>query len=471
MGDEKFGTGAGYAYTVNSVIGAGFLSVPWAFQQAGWLLSLCMQTLFLAVGWLLSNQLLEITSRVEAMKQSEEQGVPIKPISLLNILRYGLNLSPEQHSLLPCPEPALSEARQYDLSEIVKLLMGGCWSIIYLICISLFLAGTLAAYINIFGTAFGSNLPLLDYCDYRQDYISQECWYQYWIYVTIFLVLMVYFTCEEFSEQIWMQLLMTCMRIIVMSCIIITCLLSIFWRYNLTNDHEYKEASPPLQNWRTIGETFPIFLFAGIYQTQYPGILSAIRKDKAVLKTSLSLVTATLLVFYTSMGLATAFAIPDMPSNVSLAFQHYTAGQRERSDWAKGLSLLIMLFPAIDVISIFPIIGHAISDNVMSLLYGEDREGLHHRKPKIYYGLRVACILPSFLYAFLQVQFGDIVANSGLFCFYLTFFMIPLLHIAGRRLVPVPSPYDVQLNPVSLSTLISILSVPLLAFNLFTLFS
>lgn len=471
MEDEKFGVGAGYAYTVNSVIGAGFLSVPWAFQRAGWLLSLCMQTLFLAVGWLLSNQLLEITSRVEAMKQSEEQGVPIKPISLPQVLRHGLSLRPEQPSLLPYPSPALSDTRQYDLSDIVKLLMGGYWSLIYLTCISLFLAGTLAAYVNIFGTAFGSNLPLLDYCDYRKDYISQKCWYQYWVYLAIFLGLMVYFTCKEFSEQIWMQLVMTCMRVVVMSSIIVTCLLSIVGQYNMTNDREYKAASPNLQNWRTVGETFPIFLFAGIYQTQYPGILSAIRKEKAVLKSTLFLVTVTLMVFYSFMGLAAAFAIPDLPSNVSLAFQHYSAGQKEQPDWAKGLSILVMLFPAIDVISIFPIIGHAISDNVMSLLYGEDREGLHHSKPRVYYGLRIACILPSFVYAFLQVQFGDIVDNSGLFCFYLTFFMIPLLHIAGKKLVPVPSSYDVQHNPMYLSVLISVLSVPLLAFNIYTLFS
>ena len=469
MGDFKFGAWAGFAYTINSVIGAGFLSIPHAFQQAGWLLAVCMQALFLAIGWLLSNQILEITSRVEALKQAADNGLVLKPLSLLQVLRYGLGARRTPEALLSFPTPSLSEDRQYDLSEIVKLLMGGYWSVAYLTCISLFLAGTLAAYINIFGTAFGSNVPLLAYCDFENTDISQTCIHQYWIYLTVFLVLMTYFTCKEFSEQMWMQLVMTGMRAVIISTVVVTCLLSVIGRYNMTNDESYKPSSPELVNLTTIGDTFPTFLFAAIYQTQYPGILSAIRKEKRLLKNTLQGVTLALMVCYSVLGLAAAFAIPDMPSNVSLAYRHYSAGQAQQHGWTRALSLLVMLFPAIDTISIFPIIGHAISDNVMSLLYGEDREGLHHHKPHIYYGLRIACILPSFLYGFLQVRFGSIVAKSGLFCFFLTFFMIPLLHIAARKLVTVASEYDVKRNPLWLSAAISVLSIPLLGLNIYSL--
>ena len=33
----KFGAVAGYAYTINTVIGAGILALPWAYMKSGWL--------------------------------------------------------------------------------------------------------------------------------------------------------------------------------------------------------------------------------------------------------------------------------------------------------------------------------------------------------------------------------------------------------------------------------------------------
>ena len=39
----KFGLFTGYVFIINSSIGAGFLSIPWAFSNADWLFSLLYQ--------------------------------------------------------------------------------------------------------------------------------------------------------------------------------------------------------------------------------------------------------------------------------------------------------------------------------------------------------------------------------------------------------------------------------------------
>ena len=75
----RFGGFPGYAYTLNSVIGAGFLSIPWVYQRGGWAISVGIQVVFLLLGWALARQVVEITSRVTALVVSTAQ---IRPLGL-----------------------------------------------------------------------------------------------------------------------------------------------------------------------------------------------------------------------------------------------------------------------------------------------------------------------------------------------------------------------------------------------------
>ena len=161
----------------------------------------------------------------------------------------------------------------------------------------------------------------------------------------------------------------------------------------------------------------------------------------------------TLLLCYPALGLTAAFGLNDLPSNVSLAFRDFSYGNsaENRPNWTYFVSYLIVLFPAFDVISIFPILAHGLSDTILSVLYSADRETVRTDHKRIYYGIRLGCTLPSFLYAYLQVQLGPIVDKSGLSAFFLIFFMIPLLHIAARLQVPQASRFHFNW-PLVLST-------------------
>ena len=52
--EEKYGLLVGYFFTINSIIGAGILGVPWAFQAAGWLLALITFLFFAALSLVLA---------------------------------------------------------------------------------------------------------------------------------------------------------------------------------------------------------------------------------------------------------------------------------------------------------------------------------------------------------------------------------------------------------------------------------
>lgn len=437
----KFGGFAGYAYTLNSVIGAGFLSIPWAYQNGGWGISVAIQAVFLALGWALAREVVEITSRVTALAIN---GVQARPLSLFELLTKPFYKSQASQSPALPSAPNIINTLQFDLYGEVQLLMGKGWAVVFFLVNCFFLVCSLTAYANIFGTNLASHLPVLEDCSYSGNTVSTHCNEQYAFFLLIYFFLMAYFSVIEFHEQVWMQYTMTLIRLVVILTVILLSVLSLTLEKNLSDDQPYRSGHPNIANFSEMGRTMPILLFAGTYQNYYSSILSATRKEPRTISAIIASVAVTLLLCYPALGLTAAFGLSDLPSNVSLAFRNFTNGNsaENRPIWTYLVSYLIVLFPALDVISIFPILAHGLSDTILSVVYSADRETVRTQHRRIFYGIRLGCILPSFLYAYLQVHLGPIVDKSGLSAFFLIFFMIPLLHIAARLLVPQASRFN-----------------------------
>lgn len=64
-----------------------------------------------------------------------------------------------------------------------------------------------------------------------------------------------------------------------------------------------------------------------------------------------------------------AFAFDDIPSMATLAFRGYTGGHDSGQWWSYIIEYIIIIFPALDVFSAFPILAIALSDNITSLYY------------------------------------------------------------------------------------------------------
>ena len=64
----------GYFFTLNATIGAGVLSIPWAFAQMGWTLGLFSQLFVSAAAYILIQLLTEVLSRMEALERLYEAG-------------------------------------------------------------------------------------------------------------------------------------------------------------------------------------------------------------------------------------------------------------------------------------------------------------------------------------------------------------------------------------------------------------
>ena len=78
------------------------------------------------------------------------------------------------------------------------------------------------------------------------------------------------------------------------------------------------------------------------------------------------------LFLYVCQGVLVGLALPDIKPISSLEFWDYTGGE-DQDDvqwWAYVVRFVITLFPALDLMSIFPLYAIALADNFLSILVG-----------------------------------------------------------------------------------------------------
>lgn len=457
----SFGLLSGYVFAINTVVGAGFLSLPWAYSKGGWALSLGLQTVCMIVGWLLSLLQLEVLSRVEALYRLREAGHYIKRPGLSQLLGRKDYYAGEP-LLLSSLEPEITH-RRFDLIEVVRLLLGPHFTVVYIIALCLYTTGALTAYSSIFSASFASNVPLgsASSCDiYAEPEFGGDCRWKYWVYLSIFAVFMVYFTLAGLKEQLWMQYIMTTMRFTVMIVVISTCVYSVISHTSVSNE-EYNSAHlPSAAEPRALGRALPIILFAVLYQVQLPSLIEHLRDKRKNAPRVAALTAATSFLFYFLLGLLVPTAIPHVAGQSTLSYRHYSAGHSssQRPFWTYLVEYLVVIFPALDVFSSFPLNAIPLSDNLMTLVYGSVPKTAIPLKG--YYVLKLVACLPALCVAALEFNLGEVLEWTGLLGFFLVLFAVPLCHIAGRKMLPVPSQYDVTWWPLWLSWLLSLIQVP-----------
>ena len=232
----KFGLWTGFIFTINCTIGAGFLSIPWAFNNAGWLFCITIQILAGIQGYFLAQQVLELMSRSEVLVRMTEEGKDIHPISWKKLF----SKPKTSKSLISPPHlvPIITN-RVINLPDMVKLVFGPKAGFAFLFVLFISQVGTCVAYVSIFSSSFASNVPIgnEETCDiYSTNSFYNDCRWKYWFYLFIFAVFTIYMTIKGMQEQQLVQFCMSVLRFLVMISIIVTCLVDIAFHKNNEND-------------------------------------------------------------------------------------------------------------------------------------------------------------------------------------------------------------------------------------------
>ena len=122
----------------------------------------------------------------------------------------------------------------------------------------------------------------------------------------------------------------------------------------------------------------------------------------------------------------------DVARSANVQWEGFCYGQHTDA-WAAPVRYLIVLFPALDVLSIYPLNVAVAANTIMSLAAG-DRADKLQRRTTTRRLVRFAFAIPPILGAALVSDFSKIIAVAGSLVFFISCAFPPLLSVLGKRL-------------------------------------
>lgn len=364
-----------YYLTINYILGVGVLGQPAAFARAGFLLCggiLSTVTLFsyMTVMWVAETgeRYHRQCQQESAKKQQQQQSTMSEATPLLTTRPSG-----ESHER---PD----ERQHWDRYEVVDLVghyLGPGHQILYQASLMALMYIGLLAYSQVFCSA----VTELFWDPTRIEGLPQ----------LVFGLMVVPLSCVELDEQISVQSIMAAVRFLAIFIMVFGSVLALLLDDSNTNHHQ--EEGPPF--WAPpqregcqmsytacvsgFGVAFSTSLFSQLFQHSVPGLLRPLRdqpsKHTQVPKT-LGASLLTTLCLYLLLGTAAAsFFGASTRSSVNLNFANFTMGLDDSAPFwllaaVKVASSIVVIFPALDTISVFPLIANTLGNNLCSAAVG-----------------------------------------------------------------------------------------------------
>ena len=365
----------GYCYAVNSVVGAGILALPYAYSVSGWGLGILAQLFALLLSIGSSYSILSGWSRVEAIVQLRESGHNLKPKSYTDI--FSSFPKPRNEYLLEHKiKPVLAE-RKFDLYEMTKITLGQFHGNILIFAYIIADYPVLCAYYSIFSTSMASNVPLFgDQCNiYEEKEFFGPCRYSYWGNLTIFLLLMIILSFFKVREHKHFQIALTLFRVYVILTMVFTCFYGILSDTQLDSP-ERIDADPEGFNFIGFRLVFFTTVFASLYENMIPTSTSFVKNKARDMPKLINAAVATFNTLYILIALSVVFTVKEPQHLATLNWRNYSSGHdaSTRPMWTYLVSYSIILLPALELLSSFPIVAFNFSDNLLSIVYGSEHK-------------------------------------------------------------------------------------------------
>jgi hypothetical protein len=202
--------------------------------------------------------------------------------------------------------------------------------------------------------------------------------------------------------------------------------------------------------------------FAYMCHTQIPSIAQFVQDRHKNLKRISFMVTFTCFLAYLALGLIVPAAIDDVPSLVTLSFREYSAGYSTKPWWTYILSYVIVLCPALDVLSSYPIIAVSIAQNILSFVYPGEKSEFY--SPRKVLALKLGLVIFPSCISFFEYDLSIILSWTTYLGLFVMPVALPLVYMACRILVKADSPFKAVLSSPRLVLLNVAVEVVLVVF-------
>jgi len=353
---------------VINFISVGYLILPWAFAQAGSILSSIGFFVIMAQSYITANYVLEACARAQVLNDQMD-----KSEIALGYSTDSLESGEENYSncMTDHKPEVLHQVKKtkYEISDLNRVFLGKRPQLLFFSTTAVDLYGITWTFATVFASGFASNLPIQGDNDI-----------DYHLYILIFAAIVVPLSCIDIKDQVLLQIGFLAARLIMVLLMVITVLIS--W---ITGEDHFQEESihemnhmSPLFNFSSLYIMLQISVFSTAYQFAVPCI-SSISQDKKSL--SSIFVKASFFIFVSSLIMALILANffgPDlMMQSSNLQWSGYHGGTiREDAEsdrialWAKAISNYIVFFPTVDAIAVFPLLAISLGETVRSAWCG-----------------------------------------------------------------------------------------------------
>ena len=444
----------GYALVLNSIIGPSVLAIPWAYSRGGIILGIICQLITTLISTVLTYQTLQIISRLELIKDLQENGFQIKPVSILQLFKSTLPSdfirntnssqedSNENSSFISQEKPKITKDCT-DLTEMVKILLGKANAFVFCSLFALSIFGTLMAFSSIFASSLASTVPIFGWsvCNIYEDteYFGDHCWRKYWFYIFVLISICSLLSLISLKQQAGFQGLLAVCRLIIMSIIIITAAEVLVTDSNL-NDNNENDGNFKLFELEAISITFPILLLANLFHPNVANAIFWVKNKNKMMNKIIFWCIFTVTVFYLLIGIVVPVCVDDVQQQVTLNWIDYTGGKHDQKWWSYTIMYIVLLFPVIDIISSFPIYSINISDNLMTIFEADKTDMSTSNTPFIV--SRLAVVFASVLAAGFYYDIGTISQFTGTLIVLSLGIYIPLMAQASKKIILQEGFYD-----------------------------
>lgn len=393
---QQFSFLVGVAFTLNYIMGTGFLTLPWAFYKSGYVLGTIVMFALIIPSSIAVLFVLEAMARASCLSELGNH-----------------KMENSHHSKLLVGE------KKYEIPELCEIFLGSNAKQLYTFTISLYLYGALWAYATVFANSMTSNISLGQY--------------SYHIYLAIYGACVAPISCMELSEQISVQVILAFCRALMVIVMVFTVICEMGRESHEVN--AFQQGSPGAGSnnaidWSGLRVMLPIACYGYVFHHSIPALSEPV-KDKSHLATIFNTALIFCFVSYCFIGiLLSVYFGPDIQSSSNLNWSHYGYFTSHIAQIAgRILKFYVLIFPALDVFSVFPLCAVTLGNNLHSSLHSICSSSANTPPDDAYRPIpyRLLAAFPPLIGAALVSSLGNITNFSGITGFAVCFVFPPLL--------------------------------------------
>mmetsp|Transcript_21152 Transcript_21152/g.35847 ORF Transcript_21152/g.35847 Transcript_21152/m.35847 type:complete len:399 (-) Transcript_21152:872-2068(-) len=219
---------------------------------------------------------------------------------------------------------------------------------------------------------------LLAYTQVFNSSMVKQLWPEVKTYVPacIFGIVVVPLSCCDLADQITVQVVMSLLRFVSLGVLLFGTIIACFSYPPSAHNPVADMETPPLVEVAGFSVMFTTAIFSQLFQHSVPGLIRPLSEEqkKSVPQIFQYALITTSVIYIATGCVCTTYFGRNLQQSVNLNFVGFTWGMpstnRMGSISVYIVSMLVVLFPALDTLSVFPLIANTLGNNLNSSFPG-----------------------------------------------------------------------------------------------------